>query len=169
MLSKLIVAPAGSIGHLRKGDALLLSELPTQGECQLCVFRGWRGFEGRVQPSAQVSVDKELVSQQSHKIGQRPAERRQQLQVSQQKHCDQRRPDLRLHCVRAGSQEGLDLQVLLDRLEEQLDLPAVLVDGCDRRRTKLQVVGEKDDGFLLLLIPVLAIARNRSILNWRRD
>jgi len=37
-------------------------------------------------------------------------------------------PNLDEKRVLAGSDKGLDLQVLLDRLEESLDLPAILID-----------------------------------------
>jgi hypothetical protein len=55
-------------------------------------------------------------------------------------------PDLRLHHVLACAQKLLDTQLLLDSLEEQLHLPAVLVkrgdDGCRQRR----IAGQKDQG-----------------------
>ena len=38
-------------------------------------------------------------------------------------------PDLRLHGVFAVAEKTLDAQVLLDPFEEQLDLPATLVQG----------------------------------------
>ncbi len=47
-------------------------------------------------------------------------------------------PDLGLHRILGGPVEGLDPQVLLDPLEEQLDLPPALVelgDGEGRERT----------------------------------
>jgi hypothetical protein len=44
----------------------------------------------------------------------------------------------------AGPHERLDLEVLLQRLEEQLDLPAVLVDRRDRRGAEGQVVRQED-------------------------
>ncbi len=40
-------------------------------------------------------------------------------------------PDLRLHGVLAGAIEGLDAEVLLGPLEEQLHLPAAFVYLCD--------------------------------------
>ena len=52
-------------------------------------------------------------------------------------------PDLRLHRVLAGTQEAFDAQVLLDPLEEQLDLPAALVQGCNRQRRQRRVVGQE--------------------------
>lgn len=49
------------------------------------------------------------------------------LEVSQQQIDAHGHPNLRHHRILAGVQEGLDLEVLLDPLEEQLDLPALLV------------------------------------------
>ena len=46
-------------------------------------------------------------------------------------------PDLRLHSVLAVAQEVLDAQVLLDPLEEQLDLPATLVERTNGERRPL--------------------------------
>ena len=76
-------------------------------------------------------MGEQIHAQQGHQVGQAPAEARAQLQVAQQQHRDQCRPDLGLHRVGRGAHEGLDLQVLLEGLEEQLDLPAVLVDRGD--------------------------------------
>ena len=53
-------------------------------------------------------------------------------------------PDLRLHRVLAGAQEFLDSQVLLDPLEEQLHLPAILVQRSDGQRRQRRVVGQED-------------------------
>ena len=52
-------------------------------------------------------------------------------------------PDLRLHRVLARAQEFLDAQMLLDPFEEQLHLPAILVERGDRQRGQCCVVGEE--------------------------
>ena len=54
-------------------------------------------------------------------------------------------PDLRLDGVLAVAQELLDAQVLLDPFEEQLDLPAVLVQGRNSQRRQHEVVGQEDE------------------------
>src|SRR5437667_5976952 len=136
-----------------RGFVFAAVQLPSQVQCQLCAFDRRRRFKGRVQPCHEITVDKQLVPQQGNEVGQGPAEGRNQLQVSQQQHGDESRPDLRLHCIGAGPQKRFDLEVLLQRLEEQFHLPAVLIDRCDRRRAKLQVVGQEDDAFLLLFVP----------------
>ena len=55
-------------------------------------------------------------------------------------------PDLGFHGVLRGPEEPLDAQMLLDPLEEQLDLPAALVEGTDRGGRQGEVVGEEDQG-----------------------
>ena len=52
--------------------------------------------------------------------------------------------DLRLHRVPAGAQEILDWQVLLDPLEEQFHLSAVVVPRSDGQRRQGRVVGQED-------------------------
>ena len=56
---------------------------------------------------------------------------------------DQRDGDLRLDCVLAGAEKALDLEVLLDPAEEQLDLPASLVELGDALGRRLEIVGEE--------------------------
>src|SRR5690625_6670833 len=65
------------------------------------------------------------------------------LQISQQKidaHCN---PDLSQNSIPGSSQKGLDLEVLLDPFEEQLNLPARLVDGSNGGRGQLEIIGQK--------------------------
>jgi hypothetical protein len=52
---------------------------------------------------------------------------------------------LRFYCVFAGPVESLDAQVLLDPFEEQLDLPAALIESADGSGGKGELVGEKDE------------------------
>ena len=61
-------------------------------------------------------------------------------------------PDLRLYRVLAGAQESLDAQVLLDPFEEQLDLPAALVERSDRQRRQRRVVGQENQRLARLRI-----------------
>ena len=68
-------------------------------------------------------------------------------------------PHLRLHGVLAVAQEMLDPQVLLDPLEEQLDLPAALVERTDGQRRQDRVVGQEDQG--LACLGVLEFARRK--------
>ena len=50
-------------------------------------------------------------------------------------------PDLALDGILRGAEERLDPQVLLDPFEEQLHLPAHLVELTDRERLEIQMVG----------------------------
>lgn len=63
--------------------------------------------------------------------------------------CDQhvsgdRGPDLDFDRIGRRSEETLDAQVLSDPLEEQLDLPSLLVDGGNNGRRNLKIIGEED-------------------------
>src|SRR3970040_2673687 len=53
-------------------------------------------------------------------------------------------PHLRLHGVLRGPEERLDPELLLDPPEEELDLPALLVQQGDAFRGKGKLVGEED-------------------------
>ena len=61
-------------------------------------------------------------------------------------------PDLALHRVLGGAVEGLDAEVLLDPLEEELDAPAALVDAADGERREAKAVGYEDQTLPRLLV-----------------
>ena len=92
----------------------------------------WQMPSCRVFPSLLARLQSPLTPRRQ--IRQRPAELGPQLQIAQQQHGDQCRPDLRAHGVAAGAHKGLNAQVLLQCLEEQFHLPAVPVDRRHRRR-----------------------------------
>jgi hypothetical protein len=56
---------------------------------------------------------------------------------------------LRLDHILAGSHKFLDAQWLFDLFEEQLDLPTILVWGCDSQSRQRHVVTQKDKGLSL--------------------
>src|SRR5271157_423170 len=114
-----------------------------------------RGLKRIVQPRPQIAIKEQLLPQQRRQSRQRPGECRFQLQVLQHQHRDQSRPNLGLHRIGAGPHKRLDFTGLLQRLEKQLHLPAVLVDGRNGRRAEGQQIGEEHDGLLLLLVPDL--------------
>ena len=68
----------------------------------------------------------QVHAQQGNLVRQGPREARPQLQVLQEQDGDQRRPDPDLQGVGARPHKGFALEVLLQRLEEQLDRPPVL-------------------------------------------
>ena len=71
-------------------------------------------------------------------------------QVNTQSH-----EDLRCDGIHAVTEDTADLQVLLDELEEQLDLPAGLVDIGDGLRGPAPVVGQEDKDLARFRIPIL--------------
>jgi len=62
-------------------------------------------------------------------------------------------PNLDEKRVLAGSDKGLDLQVLLDRLEENLDLPEILIDCRHGCRPEGEMIGQKNNSAVVLLVP----------------
>ena len=62
-------------------------------------------------------------------------------------------PNLNSKSVFGGTDEGLDFQILFERLEEDLDLPPIFIDRGDGGGTKIQVVGEQDDRPFVVTIP----------------
>jgi len=60
-----------------------------------------------------------------------------------------RNPDLGFDGILVGSVESLDAKMLLDPLEEQLHMPARLVELSDRHSGEQEIVGEEGQAFLL--------------------
>ena len=77
-------------------------------------------------------MGEEIHPQQGHQIGQATAEAGGPLEIAQQEHRNQSDPDLGLHGIGRGPDESLDFQFLLERFEEQFNLPPILVDGRSR-------------------------------------
>ena len=88
-------------------------------------------------------MTKNVPADKIHEVRERPGEARLELEILQEQDRGQCCPNLRLQGVRCRPHEGLDLQVLLDGLEEDLDLPAVLVDGGDGRGGEHEIVGQE--------------------------
>jgi hypothetical protein len=118
-------------------------------------------LKGLIDPGEQIAVDEQLLAQQGGEIGQAPAEAGAQLQVLEQEQCDERGPDLNLQSVGAGADEGFDAEVLLERFEEQFDLPALAIDGGNGGSGKAAVIGEEDEGAALRFIPDLDAAQEQ--------
>jgi len=64
---------------------------------------------------------------------------------------DQGCPNLNEKSVFALSDEGFHLQILFQRLEEEFDLPPVLVNRAYRARSELEMIREKNDLLVVLL------------------
>ncbi len=124
---------------------------------------GWC-CERLINPSHQIAVGEEIHTQERDEIGQAPMEAGGQLQIAQQQHRDQRRPYLGSDRVRGGTDEGLDLQVLLDGLEEQLDLPAILVDCGNGAGAQAVMIGDEDQRVARILADCLDTAQQMRAL-----
>ena len=73
--------------------------------------------------------------------------------VGQDQVIDNRAPDLGHDRVFGGSEEGFDLEVVLDPFEEDFDLPSEFVDLGDGCCGELEVIGQKNPGSLFLRVP----------------
>ena len=88
-------------------------------------------------------MGEEIHAQERSEIGQAPTETRGLFQAAQGQHRDQCESKLSFGLIRRGADEGLDLQILFDRLEEQLDLPTILVDRGDGAGTETVMFGDE--------------------------
>ena len=85
-------------------------------------------------------MGKEIHPKQGHQIQKRPGEFGPKLEKFEDQHGNQCCPNLNLDGIGAGSDKGLDLEVLFEMFKEDLDLPAILVDGGDRAGSQVKVV-----------------------------
>ena len=85
-----------------------------------------------------------------------------ELQMCQQQIGNHRDPELRENRVERAAEEALDLQVLLDPLEKQLDLPALSVDLGNGAGGGFEVVGDKDQVFSGRRISIADAAQDQA-------
>jgi len=104
-------------------------------------------------PFVKAPVCQEIPLEHRDQVGQRPSGTGAELQDLQDKHGDECCPNLYVNGVYADADEGFDPQTLLDGLEEELDLPAVLVDGGDGGGSEVEVVGQKDKFPFVDIVP----------------
>ena len=122
----------------------MLSELE-QVQFQLFrLIKRRQDFKGFVQPSPEIPMGKEIHPKQGHQIRKRPAEFGSKLEKPQDQHGNQCCPNLNPDGIGAGSDKGLDLEVLLQMLEEDFNLPTIFVDGADRTSPEVKVVRQED-------------------------
>src|SRR5574337_609569 len=86
-------------------------------------------FKRVIEPCPNISVSKEVHTQESHQIGKRPGELCTQREVLPYQHGDECCLNLNFHRVGTGSNKGLYLEVLFECLKKQFDLPAILIEG----------------------------------------
>ena len=91
----------------------------------------------------QVVIHHEGVADANGDFREGNSESADEFYVRHQQIVDQSDPDLRSDGVFAGSEEALDLEILLDPLEKEFDLPAALVDGGDRRSRQREIIGNE--------------------------
>jgi hypothetical protein len=98
-------------------------------------------FKRFIEPGPEIPMGKQVHSQQSNQVRKGPVEFGSKLEEAKDQHRDQCCPNLDLHGIGTGPNKGLDLQVLLQILEEDLDLPTVFINGGNSRRTQIHMVG----------------------------
>jgi hypothetical protein len=81
-----------------------------------------------IKPIEQIPVHEKIQTQERDQVGERQGPGVAFLHPQQHEYCDQCCPNLRLERILARTDEGLDPQILFERFEEDLDLPAILRD-----------------------------------------
>ena len=112
-----------------------------------------RTFKRRIEPRPQIPIGQQIEAEQGREVRETPGPRGLQLQKLQQHHRNQGDPDLHLHRVLTRAHKRLDLEMLLQGLKEQFDLPPLLIDGRDRTGGEMHEVGQEGERPLLRLIP----------------
>ena len=126
----------------------MLSELGQVKKQLLRFIRNWGNLKRTIKPSPKISMGKQIHSQQGHQVRKGPIKLGSELKKPQDQHRDQCCPNLNSNSIGAGPHKGLDLEVLFQSSEEDLDLPPVFVDGSNRGRSQLQVIGQEDQDLL---------------------
>jgi hypothetical protein len=62
-------------------------------------------------------------------------------------------PNLNLHGIFTGADKRFNLQVLLERLKKQLNLPSILVNPANRTGRKVHMIGQQYNLTLVIVIP----------------
>ncbi len=103
-----------------------------------------RSLKGVIEPVPKVTVGKQIQAEQGHQATERQFVLGAEPEIFEQQHGNQCCPNLCFQSIGAGADEGLDLQVLLEHLEEEFDLPAVPVypaNGTERLRASGEFEG----------------------------
>jgi hypothetical protein len=72
------------------------------------------------------------------------------MQDAQQHEGDQRNINLDAHGIFAAPEKAADFEVLLEPFEQQLDIPALLIELGDLGGRPLEVVGQQVEGLVLV-------------------
>src|SRR5438067_11661506 len=117
-----------------------------EGEAGLRAGRaqGWRcGGRGCVLAEAERAKEAEFEAGEEQRRAVLEGAGRGLMQDAQQQKGDQRDIDLDAHGVFTAAQETADLEVLLEPLEQQLDVPALFVELRDVGGGALEVIGQQ--------------------------
>ena len=115
------------------------------------------------QQRKEVSTIKQIELQQTNHLLKTPVNSAAELDPGQQQIGTHRNPDLGQHRISGRAEKGLDLEILLDALEEQLDLPPRFVNVSDGLCRQAEMVGQKHVMLTSLRIAVTnAAQRNRT-------
>src|SRR5215510_8552246 len=106
---------------------MLSNSAKVKNSLKLRLLSQQRRCEGFIQPGPEISIDKEIHSQQRGQIRQRPSKLRFHLEVLQNQHGNQCGPNLNVKRIGRCADEGFDPEVLLEGFKEKLDLPSVFV------------------------------------------
>jgi hypothetical protein len=123
-----------------------------------------RSLEGIIEPVPEVAVGKQIQAEQSHQTAERQVVLGTELEVLEQQHGNQCCPNLCFQGIRAGADEGLDLEMLFEHFEEELNFPAIPVYPANGVRSEGKVVGQKLDFSLVFFIPDYHLAQQSRIL-----
>jgi hypothetical protein len=130
----------------------MLSEL-TEAELQLFGFIRNRGcFIRFIEPGPEISMSKEVHSQQGHEIRKGPVKLGTKLKEPKNQHGNQCCPNLDLDGIGTGAHKGLDFQVLLQSFKEDLDLPTLFVNASNSRCPQFQVIRQEYQDLLGLRV-----------------
>ena len=81
-----------------------------------------RTLERCVDPLPEITIGKQVEAQHGHEVRHGPGKGGSEFKNLQEQYGDECGPELYMKCIHTGSDEGLDSQILFDRLEEDLDL-----------------------------------------------
>jgi hypothetical protein len=161
----------------------LLSKLP-ESQAHLLGLRYLyrRRVKGIINPQPQISIGKQVHSEQCTQSRESPADFRFKLQILQKQNGYQCCPNLSLYSIRTCTNESFNFQVLLNSLEEALNIPTLLVNRCNSGSCKGEVISQKDKGSFFFFVEIVDDSQpmraflsrikplqfNKSILNHMR-
>jgi hypothetical protein len=102
--------------------------------------------KGCSEPGPEVPIGQQIEAEECREIRETPRPGGRQLQKLQQTHRQQGDPDLDLSRVLSRADEGFAPEMLLQGLNEQLDLPPLLIDGGNGSGGQMPEIGQEGGG-----------------------